>query len=147
MSWDLWKKSGECCWVKSVILWSCSLTSESHISLRVCPHGSLPERPYKIKAELSLNPLTCLPAHTHTHTHTHTHISVHLPEQGTLQYWSGRTDWREQRIGMVRGMFLNISPFTKLPFLQKLREVCLDCYLLSTMFLHSLIFLVSCWQV
>lgn len=45
---------------------------------------------------------------------------------------------------MVRGVFLNISPFTKFPFLQKLREVCLDCYLSSTMFLHSLIFLVSC---
>lgn len=93
MSWNLWKKSGECCWVKAAILWSCSLTSESHISLRVYSHGSLPERPYKIKAELALNPLTCLPARAHTHTH----ISVHLSEQGTLQYWSGRTDWHEQR--------------------------------------------------
>ena len=70
MSWNLWKKSGECCWVKAEILWSCSLTSESDISLRVYSHGSLPECPYKIKAELALNPLTCLPAHTHTHTHT-----------------------------------------------------------------------------
>lgn len=55
------------------------------------------------KKSLILNPLTYLPTCTHTHAQ-HTHTLVHLPEQGTIQYWSRKErltsaeDWNSKSI-------------------------------------------------